>query len=102
MVLYIIQDINEDPLKYYIASYVSETVAREAVLDLEKQDMLDNVYVPGTYVINKRYECHSVFTRTCERCVNGICILENPGEDCPVVKARRARRGRLDIYEEAL
>lgn len=89
MSVYIIQDRHE-PWNRYAATRATERDARELVRELEDFDRDDGVYEPDRYTVKKRAYCYNDYAEKCGYGHLGICMLENPDIDCPLVRKRAA------------
>jgi hypothetical protein len=89
MAVYIIQDILEDE-NHYIASRAALEDAQKLVGELEEFDMEEDSFLPNRYKIRERGYCYNDYSEKCGHCMTGICMLQNPDIDCPLVRKRAA------------
>lgn len=89
MAVYIIQD-KYDPWNRYAASMPTEAAARKLILETEESDRESGEYEPDRYSVKERGYCFNDYAAQCGCCTNGICMLEKPDIDCPLVKNRKA------------
>ena len=87
--VYIIQDILEDPKKY-AASLPTMEAAKKLVKDAESFDREMDEYIPNRYVISKHGYCYNDYSAICGWCTNGICMMMAPDINCPLVRKRAA------------
>lgn len=89
MSVLIIQD-NQEPINQYVASRPTPKEAEMLVKELEEFDRESGEYVPNRYEIKRRGYCYNDYAEKCGQCTNGICMLEHPDIDCPLVRKRAA------------
>ena len=87
--VFIIQDKLEDS-KTYIASRPTLEEASCLVKDVESFDREMDEYIPDRYKISKHGYCYNDYSSVCGWCTNGICMMEAPDINCPLVRKRAA------------
>ena len=89
MPAFIIQDTYLDKMDYVASRGSFEDALRETWI-LEEIDRSDGVFDPDKYVISSREYCYSEHSKKCGNCNHGICMLERPAVECPVIKKKQA------------
>lgn len=89
MSVFIIQDKYE-PEDRYIASRPTLEEARMLAEEFEEFDREAGEYEPDRYRIKDRGYCYNDYSEKCGFCKTGICLLEHPDADCPLVRKKAA------------
>ena len=88
--VFIIQDTLEQDARKYCASRSTLEEAQTLVKDCESFDREMDEFIPDRYQIKKRGYCYNDYSQKCGYCTNGICMLDKPDIDCPLVRKRAA------------
>ena len=84
--VFIIQDKKEPDQRKYCASRPTLKEAQELIKDCESFDRELDEYIPDRYSIKKRGYCYNDYSSKCGYCTTGICMLDKPDIDCPLVR----------------
>ena len=88
--VFIIQD-KEEGKKTYIASRPTMLEAVQLVTVLKDIDRENGEPTLDRYTIEQREYCYSSYSEKCGNVKEGICMLEDPGTECPLAKARKGK-----------
>lgn len=88
--VFVIQD-KEEGKKTYIASRPTMLEAMELVTVLKDIDRENGEPTLDRYTIEQREYCYSSYSEKCGNVKEGICMLEDPGTECPLAVARKGK-----------